>query len=75
MVGLLSVEGGQGDDEMSKRSWGRPTVPPEKLRGNRITTFLTDAEFAVLKARAAARDLPRSAIAYQILSRALKRRK
>ena len=58
-----------------KRTWGRPAGPPEKLRGNRITTFLTDAEFAVLKARAAARDLPRSAIAYEILARSLKRRK
>ena len=57
-----------------KRIWGRPTVPPEKLRGNRITTFLTDAEFAVLKARAAARELPRSAIAYEILARSLRRK-
>ncbi len=57
-----------------RSTWGRPRKPPEKLRLHRITTFLTDAEFAVLKARAAARELPRSAIAYEILARSLRRK-
>ena len=54
---------------------GRPAGPPEKVRRNRVTTFLTDAEFARLEAIADEKALPLSAAAHEILARSLKRRK
>ena len=54
---------------------GRPPGPPEKVRRNRITTFLTDAEFAKLERLADRDDVALSAAAYEILARALRRQK
>ena len=54
---------------------GRPAGPPETVRRNRVVTFLTDAEFEKLEALADEKDEPLSAVLYEILSRALKRRK
>ena len=54
---------------------GRPAQPPETRRENRVATFLTDAEFEKLERLADEKDVPLSRILYQIISRALKRRK
>ena len=54
---------------------GRPAGPPEKLRRNRVVAMVTDAELAKLHRLTDDKDLPLSTIVYEILARALKRRK
>ncbi len=54
---------------------GRPAAPPETVRRNRVATFLTDAEFGKLEALADEKNAPLSVVVYEILVRALKRRK
>jgi DNA-binding MarR family transcriptional regulator len=54
---------------------GRPAKPPGEVRRRRVITFLTDNEFAKLETLADEKDKSLSAVLYEILSRALKRRK
>ena len=54
---------------------GRPAKPPGAVRRHRVITFLTDSEFAKVEALAEEKDKPLSAVLYEILSRALRRRK
>ncbi len=47
---------------------GRPPLPREKARPNRLVTFLTDAELEILRQEAQQVGLSLSAKAHQILS-------
>ena len=58
-----------------RRRMGRPPGPPEEVRRNRAATFLTDAEMEHLERIADEKDQPISKVLYEIVSRALKRRK
>ena len=61
--------------KVKRRRMGRPAQAPETVRRNRVTTFLTDDEFAKLELIAAETDKSMSAALYQLVARALKRRK
>lgn len=54
---------------------GRPRGPGHKVRHNRVTLLLTDDEIAKLQRWAEERDLPLGTVAYEIVGRALARRK
>lgn len=54
---------------------GRPAGPAESVRRHRTTVLLTDAEQAELEALAAERQLPPGTVVYQIVRRALARRR
>jgi hypothetical protein len=54
---------------------GRPRKPIEETRRNRVVITLTDAELANLHRWAEERDLPLGTVAYEIVGRALARRK
>jgi len=54
---------------------GRPAGPIEELRRNRIAFMVTDTELAKLERLADERRLPLGTVAYEIVERALRRRK
>jgi len=57
---------------------GRPKGsggPPEKIRRNRVVVMLTDAELEKLHRWAEEKDLPFGSVAYEIVGRALARRR
>jgi hypothetical protein len=57
---------------------GRPKGsggPPEKVRRNRVVVMLTDAELAKLHRWAEEKDRPLGSVAYEIVGRALARRR
>ena len=54
---------------------GRPPGPPEKIRRNLVRAMVTDADLQKLERLADEQDLPLSTLVYEILARALKRRK
>ena len=54
---------------------GRPPGPPEKARRNRVTTMLTDAEFKALTRLADEKGLPLGTTLYELVKRALRRRR
>ena len=57
---------------------GRPAgtgKPPEEVRRNRVVVTLTDAELEQLDALADERDIPAGTAAYQLVARALRRRR
>ena len=54
---------------------GRPPLPREKTRRNRLVTFLTDLELESLRQQAEEHGLSLSAKAHQILTRSLKKKK
>ena len=58
-----------------RRKMGRPAGPPEKRRRNLIRAMVTDAELDKLERMADDKQLPVSTLVYEIVSRALKRRK
>ena len=67
---------------VKKRGWGGPRKGAGRkpstgagLRRNRVVVALTDPEMTELQKLAATRDLPIGTAAYEILSRALKRRR
>ena len=39
-------------EQSARKRLGRPPSPPDEVRGNRVVTFVTDEEFAELRARA-----------------------
>lgn len=51
---------------------GRPPLPREKARANRLVTFLTDSELETLRRQAKQEGLSLSAKAHQILSSSLR---
>ena len=52
---------------------GRPQLPADERRTERVVVMVTADELATLKRRAAARHLPPSTLAYQLLAPALRR--
>jgi hypothetical protein len=54
---------------------GRPPGPPEKVRRNLVRAMVTDSELEKLERMADQHDKPLSTVVYEILARALKRRK
>lgn len=50
---------------------GRPPLPREKTRPNRLVTFLTDAELETLRHEAESAGLSLSAKAHQLLKHSL----
>ncbi|HTF33585.1 MAG TPA: hypothetical protein VK714_07780 [Myxococcota bacterium] len=52
---------------------GRPPLPVDERRTERVVLMVTADELATLKRRAAARHLPPSTLAYQLLAPALRR--
>jgi len=53
---------------------GRPPIPREKARSNRVVTFVTDQELADLTRGAEKADTSLSGFAHQLLLRGLKER-
>lgn len=51
---------------------GRPPLPRDQARGNRLVTFVTDAEFDALRRQARQEGLSLSAKAHRILSSSLR---
>lgn len=54
---------------------GRPPGPPEKVRRNRVTTTLTDAELDELERLAGERGIALGTMLYELVKRALRRRR
>ncbi len=54
---------------------GRPAAPPQTLRRNRVVVMMTDTEVEKLHRLAANKEIAVGTAAYEILARALKRRK
>lgn len=50
---------------------GRPPVPPERARPNRVVTFVTNSEFAQLRGIAERRGVSLSATVQEILAGSL----
>ena len=47
---------------------GRPPLPPDKVRANRIVTFVTDPELAMLKKISRQENDTLSAVCHRILT-------
>jgi hypothetical protein len=66
---------------VKKGTWGGPRkgsgrkATGREVRRNRVTIMLTDAELAKLHRWADEKDLPFGSVAYEIVARALARRK
>lgn len=54
---------------------GRPPGDPAKVRRNKVFAMVTDAEIERLERLADDQDKPLSTVVYELLARALKRRK
>jgi hypothetical protein len=52
---------------------GRPPSPPNKVRGNRVVTFVTDSDLFELTRLSEADGLSISAVCYQMINESLKR--
>ena len=50
---------------------GRPPGPPQKVRSNRVVTYVTNVELAELERIADREGKPLSAVVHQILARSL----
>ena len=50
---------------------GRPPSPPDKVRANRLVTFVTNSELSELARLAASRELSMSAICHQLIGESL----
>lgn len=59
----------------TRKKVGRPRKRIQDARRNRVVIMLTDADLATLSRIAKASDLPLGTIAYEIVGRALARRK
>ena len=58
-----------------QKRMGRPAAPPQTLRRNRVVVMMTDTEVEKLHRLAANKEIAVGTAAYEILARALKRRK
>ena len=58
-----------------KAKMGRPAIPTDQLRRNRILVTLTDAELAMLQRFAEKKELALGTAIHDVLVRSLKRRK
>jgi len=54
---------------------GRPPGPPEKVRSNRVVTYVTNAELAKLECIADREGKPLSAVVHEILAGSLENRR
>ena len=70
----LKYHGGIMGRRMRRQGPGRPAGPPGKVRKNRISVFVTDAEMEKLEKLAEDAEEPLGTFAYQIISAFLKRR-
>ena len=52
---------------------GRPPSPPNKVRGNRVVTFVTDGDLFELTRLSEADGRSISAVCYQMINESLKR--
>ena len=52
----------------SRATMGRPPKPAESKRNRRVVTFVKDSDYAELKALAARRHMPLSALCDELLS-------
>ena len=52
---------------------GRPPGPPQKVRSNRVVTYVTNAKLAKLERIADREGKPLSAVVHEILARSLGR--
>jgi len=52
---------------------GRPAYPPERVRGNRVVTFVTDRELSHLLRLAESEELSMSAVCHQLIGESLQR--
>ena len=59
----------------ARRPRGRPPGPPERVRSQRVVTYVTPAEWAQLERLADERDEGISLIVYAFLARALRRQR
>jgi len=59
------------DQATRHRRMGRPPVPPERARPNRVVTFVTNSEFAQLQSIAERRGVSLSATVQEILAGSL----
>ena len=57
--------------ERTQPRMGRPPLPREKTRPNRLVTFLTDAELEILRQEAESAGLSLSAKAHELLKHSL----
>ena len=66
---------------VKRGTWGGPRkgsgrkATPGEVRRNRVVVMLTDAELAKLHRWAEQKDLPLGTVAYQVVARALARRR
>jgi len=58
-----------------RKKVGRPRKPLDETRRNRVVVMLTDAELAKLHRLADEKGLPFGTVAYEIVAKALARRK
>ena len=58
-----------------RRGAGRPCGPSGEVRRNRVVLLLTDTDLERLQRLAEQRDLPVGTAAYEIVERALRRRR
>jgi hypothetical protein len=63
------------DTTTGHRRRGRPPAPPDRVRPCRLVTFVTHAEKAQLRRMSEAEGKSISALAHEILSRSLRRRR
>ena len=61
--------------ERGHKKVGRPRMPLDEARRNRVVIMLTDSELAKLHRLAERKDLPLGTVAYDIVARSLKRQK
>ncbi|MEP1470997.1 MAG: hypothetical protein ABJK25_08510 [Halieaceae bacterium] len=58
---------------MPTRRLGRPPLPPETTRSQRVVTFVTQAELEQLHSLADRKNLAISAVVHQIISKELEK--
>ena len=56
-----------------RRGSGRKSAVPGEIRRNRVAVMLTDTELATLHRLAESRELPLGTVAYELLSKELRR--
>ena len=65
----------KGMEKRERPQMGRPPGPPEGVRRNRVTFTLTDGDLAKLGRLADERGLPLGTVAFEIISKTLRRAK
>ena len=69
---MAGTKGGWGGP---RRGSGRKPVIAGEIRRNRVAVMLTDAEWSTLTRLADKRELPLGTVAYELLSKGLRRAK